>query len=211
MPDIYGFFDKWGELMIQNPIPFIIFTVAVAGLTWKISQWVNSAHLSALSAQISTLKERLSLAEDKARGGSEGIKATKPLITSDQYGQVVRYLQGQDPIYVTESGTRRARYVCVQIPANSNENEATAYRLKNAIESAGWKSNFELRIPEERYSQGIWILGPSPEPGKPPTSRAILKAALASAGIQFKDEEEHGIGYYEPAVTFVVLGRGEAL
>lgn len=194
------FLEKWGQLMIHNPIAFVVFAIMIAGLTWKVSQF-------AYSGQISALRERLSLAEEKAKHAGEGITSTRPAITSEQSGYIARYLRECDPTYITESGDKKARIVCVQIPANSNENESIAYRLKNAIESAGWKSSFELRRPEERYQHGIWILGPMTQPGKEPTTRTILKGALANAGLQSRDEEEQGIGYRQPELAFIVLGK----
>jgi hypothetical protein len=197
------FVEKWGHLMAQNPAAFITLGFLAIMGTWLFAKLIYSG-------QIAILKEHVSLLERQVNHVPEGKIGTKPSLTADQYGQIVRYLKEQDPIYTTEDGRKQTRYIYVQTPANSDENEAIAFRLKNAIESAGWKATFDLRTPEERYSHGIWILGPDSEPERQTTSRVIIKAALASAGIQSNDEEEQGVGYHQPSLAFVILGTVEA-
>lgn len=196
------FLTKWGYLIVQNPVAFIVFAGIIGAMVW----WLASYRITVLNDRISGLKERNDFLESSIRLDSHKPTAGK-LLTQEQYGQIVRYLQKSGCEYINEDGSKKERIICVQIPANSNENEATAYRLRDAIESAGWKAAFELRIPEERYQDGIWVIGPTAEPGKQPTTRTIIRGALASAGIQSRDEEEREFPYRQPELAFVILGK----
>lgn len=70
------FLEKWGDLIVQNPIVFIVFAIMGGGLTGKISQ-------IAYSAQMGALRGRLLLAEDKLTHATEVETSAGSLLPSN--------------------------------------------------------------------------------------------------------------------------------
>ena len=190
--------------MHENPAAFILFALIIGSFVW----WLATLRIAVLNDRISGLKERNAFLESSVRQDIPKASTREP-ISSDQFSQIVRNLMQCGSSYTSDDGKKKERIVCVQIPVNSNENEALAFRLKNAIESAGWKADFGLITPEERYQKGICILGPASSPGGQPTTRKALKGALASAGIESedRDEVERGFAYNQPELAFMILGK----
>jgi hypothetical protein len=197
LPD---FLDKWGMLIMQNPIAFFVFGFAIAVMTWKACQFVNAG-------QLETLKQRLQFTEEKLKGASFEKPSSKRTFSPKQCSKIATLLLHSGRDYIVDSSHKVPRIACIQIPSNADENEEMAYQLGKTIESVGWEAEFELRHPDVRYRYGIWVLGPRSQPGRDPTTRELLNRALEGSGIQTNDSEEEGFAYDHPELAIVVLGE----
>jgi hypothetical protein len=200
---ILDFLEKWGHLLYQNPVAFLVFAGIVAGLTW----WVASFRIAVLNDRISALKEQNSFLEKSSRAGSQQAPA-KPSLTTEQYGEIVRKLSQARMI---DKDLERERHVVIEIGIGFMENVDVAEQLRDAIKDAGWQSSFSLGRPDPKYKHGIWILGSGEQRGGLPATRSILKTALGSAGLQAQEAEDMQVmGDSHPFIASVIIGKLES-
>jgi hypothetical protein len=190
---IPDFLEKWGHLVWQNPIAFILFAGIVGAATWRTCRGRYLERIAVLNDRIAALKE-----------SSNNKAAISPSLSQDQRGQIVRCLRQY--VARTEDG-KGVRTVSIQIELGITENEEIAKQFQGAIKDAEWSAKIDRAYPRESYTQGIWILGPDLKPGEPPNTRTILKRALSEAGFQCQEHVEGFMEYNDPWLAFLVLGK----
>jgi hypothetical protein len=188
------FLKEWGHLLVQNPIAFVVFAGIIGAVAWRVARSVYSAQVAGLREQIEILKLR------------RESPAVKPSLNQGQYGRIVRAL-GKYPIR-SDNGNH-VRTVEINIELGVTENENFASQLKDAIGDAGWSVRIGRTYPSQSFTKGIWIIGPDSRLDEPPNTRKILKMAFAEAGLKAQEQIEGFLGYNDPWLAFVLIGKPE--